>query len=286
MMGVSHAVSGSAAGALLLPVLTPGAPVAEKIALVVVTGGWALWPDVDQGGVTNGRVWGSTAARTWGPITALMAAGIGRVADGHRNGTHSLLGVAVFTGLAALATLHPVSTAILVALSVGLALRGASWILPGRREKVWPLNLAVSVGLAIGFVYGFTYSVIGPVSWTVTPGSLDWLPVTVAVGCVAHILGDMLTPERCPLLWPVSKRRFGVGLFTTSTPVEAWVVVPALAAVMVWAMSRDGMLDPITYPLAALAGGPGHGEQIAVLLLALMAGVAAFREHGRATRRT
>jgi len=256
MLGVSHAVSGMALGAATLP-LVADRPAVEKVGYVAVVGGFALLPDLDQGGLKGGKVWGSTAARTWGPFTALASAGVGRVAEGHRFGTHSFFGVAVFTLLAVLASLHPVSTSILVALAVGLALRAASWLIPGRHEKVWPVNLAVSVSVAYALTFGITYStqvpLLGATGWTVTPVEFAWLPLAVALGMLVHIAGDMLTPEKCPLFWlpkPVlrlagsgaltrlSQRRFGVGWFTTSTPVELFVV--AVAAVVLAAREHEG----------------------------------------------
>lgn len=285
MMGTSHAVSGWAAGALLVPVLAVDQTATTAVAVAAVAGGWALWPDLDQGGIKGGRVHGSTAARTWGPITALMAAGVGKAADGHRNGTHSLPGVAVFTLLAWLATFHPVSTSILVALSVGLGLRAASWLIPGRREKVWSINLAVSVTAAWALVYGVDYRsmplpLIDRVEFTTTPVEFGWLPAVAAVGMLAHILGDMLTPEGCPLLWPFSKRRFGLGLFTTSTPVEALLVVPLLAGLVVVGFANAGLLDPVIDGLAGWAGGPTLGYWTVVGVVGVAAGLLAMREHG------
>lgn len=285
MMATAHAVSGWAAGALLIPVLAVDQTATAAVAVAAVAGGWALWPDLDQGGIKGDQVHGSTAARTWGPVTALMAAGVGKAADGHRNGTHSLPGVAVFTLLAWLATLHPVSTSILVALSVGLGLRAASWLIPGRREKDWTINLAVSAAVAYALVFGTAWQstplpLVGQVGFTVTPVEFGWLPAVAAVGMLAHILGDMLTPEGCPLLWPFSKRRFGVGLFTTSTPVEALVVVPALAGLMVLGFANAGLLDPVIDALAGWAGGPTLGYWTVVGVIGVLAGLLAMREHG------
>jgi membrane-bound metal-dependent hydrolase YbcI (DUF457 family) len=268
MMGLSHSVSGLAAGAATLP-LAPVPTVGQQFLWVAAWGGFALLPDLDQGGFAHGQVHGSTAARTWGPLTAGLAAGVSRVSGGHRNGTHSLLGVAVLTLLATLATLNPWTSLVLVALAIGLGLRGIGWLLPGHREKAWPLNLAVSAGLAW---------------WALRSGAdVAWLPWAVLGGCVTHVVGDMLTPERCPLLWPVSRRRFGVGLFTTSTWIEAWVVVPALAGGMVLALAAHGLLA-LPLALAAEVFGPYSWAPLAFLVL--MAGLLAHREHAGASRGT
>ena len=299
MMGVSHAVSGMAAGAVAIPVVVSDLPPVEKIAFVVIVGGWALWNDVDQGGIKNGSIHGSTAARTWGPITALMAAGIGKVADGHRNGTHSFLGIAVFTLIAWLATVTPITSAILAALAIGLALRAAAWLIPGRKEKVWIYNLTFSI-IAAGILtfgwtvparsFGFLPAEAGlPVnlSWTtptftIEPVTFAWMPIAVALGMLAHILGDMLTPERCPLFWPVWKKRFGIGLFTTSTPIEAFIVVPLLAAGMVFALAANGLLDSVLGAMQwALGDQFAYGSSVA--MIAIVFALLAWKEHAKAT---
>ena len=36
----------------------------------------------------------------------------------------------------------------------------------------------------------------------------DWLWLAIGIGCLLHMLGDILTPEGVPPLWPVSGWRF------------------------------------------------------------------------------
>lgn len=260
MMGTSHAVSGMAIGALTLP-LAPVADWRGQLAWVAAWGGFALLPDLDQGGITRKGVHGSSAARTWGPLTAGMAQVVGWIARGHRKGTHSLIGVAVIWLLAQLATYHPASTFFLVALAVGLALRGAAWIIPGRLEKTWPVNLVVSVGAA---------------AWITTSGvSLDWLPLAVVGGCVAHILGDMLTPEGVPLLYPLVSRNVGVPLFTTGAWVETWVVA-LFGAAVAWGLYLAGLLDGVLTEIAWWVGD--WSTPTLVLVVALVFGWMARQE--------
>jgi membrane-bound metal-dependent hydrolase YbcI (DUF457 family) len=68
----------------------------------------------------------------------------------------------------------------LLALLVGLALVAWEELIPGRRwERLWPANLAASIGIA-GFLI-------------VAEVALAWLPAAVLIGWVAHIVGDAVT---------------------------------------------------------------------------------------------
>lgn len=261
MMGTSHAVSGMAIGALTLP-LAPVTDWRGQLAWVAAWGGYALLPDLDQGGVTRHGVHGSSAARTWGPFTAGMAQFVGWVARGHRKGTHSLIGFALLGLLAQLATYHPASTFFLVMLSVGLALRGAAWIIPGRLEKTWPINLVASVAAA---------------GWITTNGiNLEWLPLAVIGGCLAHILGDMLTPEGVPLFYPLIKRNFGVPLFTTGTWIETWVVA-VLGALVAYGLYAAGLMGGVLTEIQFWVGE--WSTPTLLVLVALMFAFMARREH-------
>jgi membrane-bound metal-dependent hydrolase YbcI (DUF457 family) len=90
MMGKTHALSGAMAFGL---VAVPAAPLAhlhprELVLGTVVTAGAAVLPDIDHPG--------SGVSRTFGPLTRVFARLVGWISGGHRNGTHSLLGAAVF----------------------------------------------------------------------------------------------------------------------------------------------------------------------------------------------
>lgn len=62
-----------------------------------------------------------------------------------------------------------------------------------------------------------------------TPG---WAVLALTLGVACHIVGDCLTPEGCPILWPLPYR-FSLHLFTTDTWREAIFAVACLAA-SVW----------------------------------------------------
>lgn len=136
MMGPSHAACGAAAWVALtadyqlhlqdltVPIGWGVLDVGDTGVLTgaLVTAGAALLPDLDH---PDG-----TVARSLRPLSTWLARGICRLSGGHRRGTHSVLGVAVFTGLAAAAQ------------KIGIPVEGLGW--------VWPLAAVMSV-LLIAF---------------------------------------------------------------------------------------------------------------------------------------
>jgi membrane-bound metal-dependent hydrolase YbcI (DUF457 family) len=90
VLGHSHAVSGAvtgaAAGEFILHL-----PLAGAGALAYLAAAWATVPDLDTRG--------SCAARSLGFFSEAFAWTVGKIARGHRHGTHSILGVAVLTVL-------------------------------------------------------------------------------------------------------------------------------------------------------------------------------------------
>lgn len=242
MMGTSHGWSGLMVGAATLP-LAPVTGATGQAAWVAAVGGMALLPDADQGGYSMRglriRGNGSTIARLWGPITIPLSAAVGFAARGHRNGTHDpVVAPLVFAGAAALAALHPVGAFVLLAFVIGAAMHACEEFIPGAAEKVWTINLGVSLTLAAWFTNGG-----GLVDPGVLPGAgtspltFEWLPVAVALGVLVHIAGDWPTPEGVPVpftTWIGKQRRTSLNLFTTGTWVERWLVAPTFMVVMVW----------------------------------------------------
>ena len=127
--------------------------------------------------------------------SALLA--VGAVAGGHRNGTHSLLGVAVLTGLAWAAGSVTATTDALGDLAVGAGLMALLLVafaaralrLTRRRLDSWVLALSLAAFVTL----------LAPTQW-------DWLPVAVGLGAAVHVAGDMLTGGGVPLLWPWEPR--------------------------------------------------------------------------------
>ncbi len=223
-------------GAATLPVV-PLESFAAELTWVVAVGGFAMLPDLDTGGVTSRRgfprLHGSTIALMWGPITGLLAELLGRLFGGHRNGSHSILGIfgtAMVAGV--LATAYP-GRLFLLALAIGLALEALAFAIPGTLEELWPVNLVVSFGVA--------WWVLG------LPGSADdrfplWLPAALLVGSATHVIGDMLTVGGIAPLWPVSRIRVSLGLFRTGSGWERFLIAPALLVGACWLVfARTGL---------------------------------------------
>ncbi len=207
MMGHQHALGGATAWLGVAAATSAGTATQVALGAVLAVGGGML-PDLDQHG--------STIGRTYGPITNVLARLVGALAGGHRNGTHSVLGVALF-GAAAYGA----------AAAGGWVLFGALWLLFGVADNGldkgprWWRNR----GWAAHAV------VMAVVTWCVLATGADVTVPLVAgatIGAASHVALDMLTPERCPLWWPLSKRRHGVGLVTTGSPWSSPIVTGVL----------------------------------------------------------
>jgi membrane-bound metal-dependent hydrolase YbcI (DUF457 family) len=119
MMGYNHVSCGLLTGVATLPIAPVTGPAAQT-AWVLALGGASLLPDLDTTG--------STAARMWGPITRTLGTLVGAIAQGHRQGTHdAVLAPIAFAGAALLASLHPVTTGAVLAVTIGLPCAVSPW---------------------------------------------------------------------------------------------------------------------------------------------------------------
>jgi membrane-bound metal-dependent hydrolase YbcI (DUF457 family) len=175
-----------------------------------------LLPDLDHHS--------ATPARAFGFASRGLAWLIGKVSGGHRHATHSLLGLAGFTAAAWWATHHR-GWPLIVLLTVlgGMAVRALG---PRPRDRRWRLDYADVAGLVHAGGLGW-------VAYQLVTSGMDLrvVPWAVAVGTAAHIVGDMLTKQGCPLLWPLPFR-FRVASITTDSWVERWLVAGALYAAL------------------------------------------------------
>ncbi len=150
----------------------------------------------------------------------------------------------VFGFLASLAADWFWSSLLLMAMSIGLALRALHFVIPGKAENTVIGNLVLSWGGA----------------WLLlanTP-SPAWLPWAVMLGVLTHIVGDLLTCEGVPLpvFWAFGRNRVKLSPMRTGTVLETAVLVPAfLTIALVFAYlntSAREAVDPLLDRLAAL----------------------------------
>lgn len=75
---------------------------------------------------------------------------------------------------------------------------------------------------------GLTHSALGIGSLLVVLASFApaWVACAVAVGCLTHVAGDMLTTARVRFWWPFSNRKVGFRMLRTGGWCERWCVVP------------------------------------------------------------
>ena len=235
MLGHDHALSGALAFAAVAPLLpVTGAHLAVAAAL---TAGAGVLPDLDEPG--------STIARTFGFLTGAFAWIVHRISGGHRKGTHSLLGVALMT---------------LAAYGAG-QWQDSAHVTAGHTQLWWHL---VPAGLLLALLFSarfralyigghhadaFGIGLAALIIWQgwdlekVTPWHVSVLAVCVCLGMLAHIAGDMLTHDGCPLLYPLSRYEFGLlpeaMRITTNKLAERWVISPLLLAGLAYFCWRD-----------------------------------------------
>ncbi|MEV6982777.1 metal-dependent hydrolase [Sphaerisporangium sp. NPDC051017] len=231
MMGHTHALSGAAAWLLLAPALTAlpalGGPAAdlapmvagvlspgELIAGTLVCAGGAMLPDLDHPH--------ATIAQTFGPVTWVLSKVVNWVSGGHRHATHSLaFAVAAGFGAYFLADRYPVGRDIVVILMIGLAVRAIGIGIPGKTVVSALVNIAITAGAFILLQSrGVDYL---------------WLGFAVAIGCLAHVVGDCLTERGCPVLWPLQHRwllPWKIGI-KTGRAFEVKILGPVLSVVVI-----------------------------------------------------
>ena len=213
MMGRTHALSGLVVGVAAGQFVWHLNPAHLAVA-AAVTAGAAVLPDIDHPG--------ATCAREFGFVTEAFAWVVEHISGGHRHGTHSLVGVAAFTG-AAYAAEHyrhtlggKIGLGLLLVLVLAAALRALK--IGGHFA-----DLLAIAGAAAMLYYGYDVSLV---------------PWAIAAGSATHLAGDMLTNQGIPIAWPLSRQHFRLLpeplAFTTGTRPERWVVAPLLLVALVW----------------------------------------------------
>lgn len=229
VMGRTHATSGAVSFLVVLPgfgLLGVDASGVTVIAGVIAATGGAMLPDLDHPH--------ATVAQSAGPASRAIATGVSLISGGHRNGTHSVLGIVVFTGIGAL---FNIVGGLWLGLWLAFLFAVATTAL--RLKMVRPTVLHTAVCLAGGAALVTTSAL--------EAFPIGVLPAAVGVGVVAHLAGDILTREGCPLLWPLSRRRVSLMHFTTDGLIERLVIGPGLgviALVLVW-QQTGGLRDRV-----------------------------------------
>lgn len=199
MMGGHHAISGTAAWMALAGSATVRGHQAglglwdlsseQVLAGAVVATGAALLPDIDHPG--------ATVSRSGGLLTRTLSRAVSRAA-GHRGATHTLLAVVAFTALAAFVNGldWQVRVPVLGEIEAGAALLITILCALGTRA------LKTVEGRLLPWVAGLVAGLLVAVT---APDTSFWLPAAVAVGALAHLVGDLLTTDGIPFpTWPLT----------------------------------------------------------------------------------
>ncbi|MGP0028417.1 MAG: metal-dependent hydrolase [Streptosporangiaceae bacterium] len=217
MLARDHALS----GALVFTAVSPPLHVTGTALLAgaVFTAGAATAPDIDERG--------STISRTLGFFTEAVSWVVHKISGGHRKGTHSIIGLIVFTAAAWLAVHHLTGLTGKVVLGV-------------------ILGVILSAGvraLQIGGHHGDLIGLAGAAAAVYWQAGLALVPLCIALGVAAHIAGDELTHDGCPLAWPVSRQEFHLLprrlQITTGRFAETWIVSTLLLTGLGYLLYRD-----------------------------------------------
>lgn len=214
MMGRTHALSGGVAWlGVMVPInqyvdhLTPAS---AGLGLVVATGA-AMLPDTDH---HNG-----TIANTYGWFTRQLCRGVATISGGHRKGTHSFLGTAVFAGATAAMSTNAWTRALVVWLCFGMGVR-ALW----KHSKRKP-NGKLDYSDVAGLVNALVAAVVAMALVWLTRNDVLVPTIAVTVGYLAHLIGDTFTKGGVPWLYPFTRTRLRLTTMATGGPGEKVFVV-------------------------------------------------------------
>lgn len=233
MQGYSHALSG-ATGWLACTSASSAAlgwyDQTTEVALVgaVLCAGAAMVPDTDH---TEGTIAYSLPSVEVGDSTLIpsptrvVCGGVNAISGGHRHGTHSHVGIIAFAILAWLISflIIPIQgrdvalgSGIVAVLLVAFAVKalGINHSVAKKRSLTGAL-----MGSWLG-VWVIALGTAGAATWL-----LDyrwaWLPLVVALGAFLHCVGDTLTTQGVPWLWPWNPKP---PKWLKETPGLGWIV--------------------------------------------------------------
>jgi membrane-bound metal-dependent hydrolase YbcI (DUF457 family) len=239
MMGRDHALSGALVFAALATTLHVND--AHLAAGVALCAGAGVLPDIDHQDTSVSSSFGFlTEGFSW--LVALLS-------GGHRHGTHSIFGIAAFTGGSFAAGAYQLSGPKVT----GIGHPAFSWHLVPALLLMSLLYSAALRALHVGGHHGDLLGIGAAIVTCYSGADLTRLPVgswhvpmlaiAVALGCAAHIAGDELTHGGCPIFWPVSMHEFHLLprplQFTTAKLCETWIVFPLLVVGLGLAVWHD-----------------------------------------------
>ena len=182
----------------------------------VLTTAAALFPDIDHHK--------ATVTRSFGGLTRLVRWILIKPFFGkHREGTHSIF----FAGLVGFGAwllikyidLPGCKIALLILLSIVTSSLIRLFHIQGWKDDVAPVPVWA-------FLIFFT-----DIDLTIIPWAL-------ALGCLTHVIGDCMTDRGCPILWPISKQKITLGLYSTGKAGEGVVRVIALVGCLFVIMAQ------------------------------------------------
>lgn len=233
MLGRSHLLVGAAgfittSGPLLELAGQPALSVNELVAGTVVCAGAAMLPDLDHPN--------ATVARSLGPVTGVLSKVIATLAGGHRMGTHSLP-FAVLMGLLVTFGLAQWQSPIL---ALALCFFFTSLVARVLTEADGAVCAAISAGVAGVMVMA-----------TPVTADLSWLALAITLGCLLHMLADLVTTEGIPLLWPLSRKKISVPLVGNTGGLREKLTA-SLAGLATCYVFATAVVLPALFPTAAI----------------------------------
>ncbi|TCO65510.1 metal-dependent hydrolase [Actinocrispum wychmicini] len=242
--GPTHAMSGLLVWSAVTALATDHAigqlsPRAWVVGAVLATGG-ALLPDLDHPSSTISRTFGSIS-QGFSSLLHGMSHGVYRLTrtrrDANRHGGHrGLTHTVFFAVVAAIITTSVVLASqkwalpVLMFVFCGLAIRGVLHKWDGRNDAL--VITVASIALTALCLM-----------WTDrTSANAAACGVAVGIGCVAHYLGDAITEQGCPMLWPIplgGKTWYPVAppkimRMRTGGTVELVIVAPIITLLSIW----------------------------------------------------
>lgn len=213
-MGRTHATSGAAVWALIWAA-NPGrfGPIEIIVGGLTLIGA-TLWPDFDHKH--------STISNTYGVVTRGGSWLINKAAGGHRHGTHSIAGV-LGLGFVIREGIVFRHTPAIILVAIPMILAWAALVrlfkIKGYIDDVAPIPAVLALVI-------------------LTSVPLWYVPYAMVIGCLIHIVGDLITQVKIPIFWPFSSEGYALKLITTDGPTERWVIAPACVAATLYGSWR------------------------------------------------